>query len=152
MRRVHGVDHVGHLARRFAGSLSQRPPAPADEAWAEGWLGDAERTLWRRLSNVDRRHAIEVARRFASLRPEASRAEMAGAVLHDVGKLEAGLGTLGRVVATVVGPHTPRFRSYRDHEEIGADRLELGGADPITVALVRRTGPAAPDLEAADDI
>ena len=149
MRRVH---HVGHLARRFAGSVSRRRPPSADEEWAEGWLGDAEQALWRRLSNVDRRHAIEVARRFASLRPEASRAEMAGAVLHDVGKLEAGLGTFSRVVATVVGPHTPRFRAYRDHEEIGADRLERGGADPITVALVRRTGPAAPDLDAADDI
>ena len=148
MRRVH---HVGHLARRFAGSVSRSRPPSADEEWAEGWLGDAERTLWRRLSNVDRRHAIEVARRFASLRPEASRAEMAGAVLHDVGKREAGLGTIGRVVATVVGPRSARFRTYHDHEEIGAAWLELDDSDPITVALVRRTGPAAGDLEAADD-
>ena len=146
------MHHVGHLARRFAGSVSRRRPPSADEAWAEGWLGDAERTLWRRLSNVDRRHAIEVARRFAARRPDATRAEMAGAVLHDVGKREAGLGTIGRVVATVVGPRSARFRTYHDHEEIGAAWLELGDSDPITVALVRRTGPAACDLEAADDI
>ena len=53
-------------------------------------------------------------------RPAADRAEVAGALLHDVGKVEAGLGTFGRVVATVVGPRTERFRTYHDHEAIGA--------------------------------
>ena len=51
------LHHARHLLRRFAGSLSPRPPTTADEAWAELLLLDGERTLWRRMSNQDRRHA-----------------------------------------------------------------------------------------------
>ena len=57
---------------------------------------------------------------------------MAGALLHDVGKLESGLGTLARVVATIVGPRTARFRRYHDHERIGADLLVAAGSTPVT--------------------
>ena len=32
------MSSIWHLARRFAGSLSSAPPAPADEAWAERFL------------------------------------------------------------------------------------------------------------------
>ncbi len=144
--------HAGHLVRRFAGSLSSAPPLAEDAAWATSLLTDAEGELWRRLSNPDRRHAILVARRFIGARPEATRGEMAAALLHDVGKIEAGLGTIGRVVATLVGPRTSRFRAYHDHEAIGARWLEERGSSPDTVALVRRQGPAAPALESADDV
>lgn len=147
-----GIGHVAHLARRFAGSLSSAPPPAADDAWATSFMTEAEAELWHRLSNVDRRHAVAVARRFASRRPAASREEMAAACLHDVGKLEAGLGTFGRVIATIVGPRTARFRTYHDHEAIGARWLEERGSSPETVALVRRQGPAAPDLEWSDDL
>jgi hypothetical protein len=143
--------HLGHLARRFAGSLSRRPPTVVDEAWAESHLLRDERELWRSMSNVDRRHAIEVARRFAALRPDASRAEMAGALLHDVGKVASGLGTAGRVVATTVGPRTARFRTYHDHERLGAEMLASAGSDVATVDLVARRGPAARDLGGADN-
>jgi hypothetical protein len=144
--------HVAHLARRFVGSLSDAPPPDEDDAWATSFMTESEADLWRRLSNVDRRHAITVARRFAQRRPSASGQEMAAACLHDVGKLEAGLGTFGRVIATIVGPRTKRFRTYHDHEEIGARWLEERGSSPVTVALIRRQGPAAADLEAADDL
>jgi hypothetical protein len=145
---------IGHLARRWATSLSTRPPAPADAAWAEAFLAAGETTLWRRLSNTDRRHAILVARRYAELRPDAARAEMAGALLHDIGKLDAGLGTWMRVVATVVGGRTDRFRRYHDHERIGAEML--GGSDPLTVAMVADSADLPPSVRAAlhtaDDI
>jgi hypothetical protein len=141
-----------HLVRRFAGSLSRRPPSAADEGWARGWLADGEWALWQQLAVADRRHAVLVARRFVDRRPSATRAEMAGALLHDVGKIDAGLGTLARVVATVVGPRTDRFRRYHDHERIGAELLEAAGSDPVTVALVRGSGDAFADLRAADDI
>jgi len=141
----------GHLVRRFATSLSSRPPSDADDAWARHWLEPSEAVLWGRLSNADRRHAIEVTRRFLARRASASRAEIAGALLHDVGKLDAGLGTWGRVVATAVGPRCERFRRYHEHEAIGARWLADGGSDPATVQLVTGAGPAAPDLRAADD-
>ena len=67
-----------------------------------------------------------------------TRDEMAGALLHDIGKLDSDLGTAGRVVATVVGPRTARFRRYHDHERIGADMLKVAGSSPVTVDLVGR--------------
>ena len=145
-------DHVRHLVRRFTGSLSHRPPSVLDEAWAESHLLVDERSMWRTMPVADRRHAIEVARRFADRRPDASRAEMAGALLHDVGKVASGLGTFGRVVATLVGPRTARLRTYHDHERLGADALAAAGSEPTTVALVRRQGPAAQALHEADDV
>ncbi len=141
-----------HLVRRFVGSLSRRPPSAADEGWARGWLADGELALWQQMAAADRRHAVLVARRFVDRRPAATRAEMAGALLHDIGKIDAGLGTLARVVATVVGPRTDRFRRYHDHERIGAELLEAADSDPVTVALVRGSGDAFADLRAADDI
>ena len=141
---------VWHLVARFATSLSPRPPAVDDEVWAEDHLLPAEVELWRQLDNRDRRHSAAVARRFAARRPQATRAEVAGALLHDVGKVRCGLGTWGRVVATLVGPVTPRFRVYHDHEAIGADLLVLAGSDPVTAELVAGGGPAFEDLRASD--
>ena len=143
---------TGHLLRRFVGSLSRRPPDLGDETWAGDQLRAGEQALWERMGAADRRHSIDVARRFVARRPDATRAEVAGALLHDCGKLESGLGTFGRVLATVVGPRTARFRVYHDHEAIGAGLAGTAGADPVTVALIEGRGPAAPDLRAADDV
>jgi hypothetical protein len=146
------LPHLPHLARRFATSWSPRPPDAPDTAWAAGWLRPAELELWSSMSNADRRHSIDVARRFARRRPDATAPEMAGALLHDVGKVEADLGPLGRVAATIVGPRGRRFRLYHDHEAIGARLAEAAGADPITVGLIEGHGAAADDLRAADDV
>lgn len=139
-----------HLAARFFTSLSPAPPPVDDEVWVDRHLLPGERTLWVRLSNQDRRHSIAVARRFAEARPGASRAEIAGAILHDVGKIECELGTFGRVAATVVGPRTPRFTTYYRHEVIGARMAAATGSDPVTVALIRGRGPAGATLRACD--
>ena len=80
------------------------------------------------------------------------RDETAGALLHDVGKLDSDLGTLARVLATIVGPRTDRFRRYHDHEKIGADLLVAAGSSPLTVELVLGRGRAAPALAEADNI
>ncbi len=144
--------NVVHLAKRYVGSLSKTPPSAEDEAWAMTWLSTAEAHLWSRMPVQDRRHSIEIARRFQAGRPEATREEMAGALLHDVGKLQSGLRTSGRVLASIVGPRTTRFREYHDHEAIGADLAAGANADPATVALIRGEGPAAADLAAADEI
>ena len=144
--------NVVHLAKRYVGSLSRTPPSAEDEAWAMTWLSTAEAHLWSRMIVQDRRHSIEVARRFQDLRPEATREEMAGALLHDVGKLQSGLPTSRRVLATIVGPRTARLREYNEHEAIGAELAAAADAAPATIALIRGDGPAAADLAAADDI
>jgi hypothetical protein len=149
---------LGHLARRFTGSLSSRSPDLTQEAWAESQLLPSEVDLWRRMANQDRRHAITVAHRFDARRSgAASRAGTAGALLHDVGKVDAGLGTFGRVVATVTPPRwrRGRYERYHRHEAIGAEWCQRAGSDPVTVALVAGAG-GEPDLlaalRAADDI
>ena len=147
---LHLITQPHHLALRFVTSLSGRPPEPAEEVWAESQFLSGEVALWRRMSNQDRRHSAKVARRFVEARPDATRAEIAGALLHDVGKIECGLGTWGRVVASVVGPRTERFRLYHDHEHIGAVLAEAAGSDPATVELIDERGPAFETLELCD--
>ena len=52
-----------------------------------------EAGLWRRMSAADRRHAVVVARRAdATLGTAATREVLAAALLHDVGKIDSGLG------------------------------------------------------------
>jgi hypothetical protein len=144
---------AGHLVRRFFGSLHPGGPKPADASWAEAQLLPAEVPLWRRMSRSDRRHAAGVARRVErALGHEASRPVLAAALLHDVGKIESGLGTYGRVVATlsaaVAGRDqarswmrgtgiTRRVGLYLLHPDLGGDLLAMAGSDPLTVAWAR---------------
>jgi hypothetical protein len=149
-RRLHVLTQPHHLAARFFTSVSSAPPAAADEAWANDQLLPGERALWSAMTNQDRRHSAKVARRFVAARPEATRAEIAGALLHDVGKLECGLGTWGRVVASLVGPRTDAFRRYHDHEHIGALLAEQAGSDAATIELIDERGPAYNTLKDCD--
>jgi hypothetical protein len=87
-----------------------------------------------------------------------------------VGKLDAGLGTFGRVGATVVGEVVGRDRAarssgrvgrYLSHDEGGAELLTAAGSHPLTVAWARQhhlpeaswtvPGPVGRALKAADD-
>jgi hypothetical protein len=149
-RRLHLLTQPHHLAARFFTSLSSAPPDAADETWAHDQLLPGEWALWSAMTNQDRRHSAKVARRFVAARPEAGRAEIAGALLHDVGKLECGLGTWGRVVASLVGPRTDAFRRYHDHEHIGALLAEQAGSDAATIELIDERGPAYNTLKDCD--
>jgi hypothetical protein len=128
---------IVHLATRFFGSL--RRGAPADEQWAIEQLGVGERQLWARMPDADRRHAVDVAHRVGDDRP---RAVLAAALLHDVGKIESGLGTFARVGATLLGALSRtrwkgRVGTYLRHDEVGARLLAEAGSDPLTVAWAR---------------
>jgi hypothetical protein len=86
------------------------------------------------MSNADRRHSVAVARRI-DRGPET----IAAALLHDVGKVESGLGTFGRVLATIIGPGRARGRMavYLRHDLIGAELLAAAGARPLVVTWAR---------------
>ncbi|MGD9795978.1 MAG: hypothetical protein AB7V43_21135 [Acidimicrobiia bacterium] len=142
-----------HLASRFLGSLWPLGPRAVDHRWAISHLLSDEAELWLLMSRVDRRHAAGVARRtVALLGPSTPREVVAAALLHDVGKLDSGLGTYGRVVATVCGRvggldmaeawsshrgFTRRVGLYLRHDTLGADRLTLAGSDALTIAWAR---------------
>jgi hypothetical protein len=98
------------------------------------------------MSAADRRHAVGVARRVQqALGDGAGRPVIAAALLHDVGKVVCGLGTFGRVMATVASMASmtgskrlpTRFGQYLAHDRLGGDLLEQAGSDPLTVAWAR---------------
>jgi hypothetical protein len=142
-----------HLTTRFLGSLRPGGPPPADDAWARDALLPGEVALWERMSGADRRHAVGVARRAeAALGIPADRPVLAAALLHDVGKVDSGLGPVRRAVATVAGmagghDAARRWRTrsgpagrvgrYLCHDDIGADLLATAGSDALTVAWAR---------------
>lgn len=146
-----GFGSFGHLAARFFGALDPRGPTPAEEEWATGWLLAGEQALWRRMSGPDRRHAAGVARDIElRLGRTPGREVMAAALLHDVGKVESGLGTFSRVAVTLAamaagrdrlvraGRARPGIRGrvarYLDHDRVGAELCSAAGSDPFTVA------------------
>ena len=141
---------VWPLPRRFVGALRPGDPPSADLAWVEEVLSPAEFALWKRQYGPDRRHTAQVGRDVQRrLGKEATPAVLAAALLHDIGKIDADLGTWGRVVATlsakVAGRDTARLwikssgftrrvGLYLHHPEIGADMLAMAESDPLTVA------------------
>ena len=143
----------GHLIKRFLGSLWPVGPGRSAEAWVGSALSEREHALWRRMKRADRRHAVGVAHRVEqALGAETTPPVLAAALLHDVGKVSAGLGTYGRVVATLAGAaagrtmaaawtqgrgFTRRVGLYLRHPEVGADMLAMAGSDPLTVTWAR---------------
>ena len=146
-----------HRATRFFGSLLGSAPSPEDDDWAQRWLNDREAASFRKMSGTDRRHAIGVARAVALNLDRVDLAEddadarwiEAAALLHDVGKSVAGLGTYGRVVATLsgwIGGHdmaaswadtrgfTRKVGLYLQYPALGADVLRMAGSDERVVA------------------
>jgi len=144
---------VGHLTKRFFGSLWPAAPSAASEEWVRSVLSDNEHHLWLRMSRADRRHAVGVARHVeGALGDDATKPVLAAALLHDVGKVTAGLGTYGRVVATLAGAaagqamaaawtegkgFTRKVGLYLRHPALGGDMLSLAGSDPLTVTWAR---------------
>ena len=125
-----------------------------ERQWVQSVLSQSEFDVWNNMMVQDRRHSVLVGRRFVKLRPTASQGEIAGALLHDVGKSVARLGTFTRVLATLVGPRTNRFRQYHDHEKIGATMLRSIGSDELTISMVEGScvGELSQALNRADDI
>ena len=135
-----------HLARRFFGALWPGRPDPTDTAWVATVLTEQELAVWQRMPNHDRRHSIHVARdveaQLANTKYASDPRWAEAALLHDVGKLDSGLGVFGRVLATLAGAAaghdmaepwsqkrgiTRRFGLYLQHPELGASRIRMCG-------------------------
>ncbi len=104
------------------------------------------------MSGPDRRHSFGVAEQVRGiLGPDATNAVLAAALLHDSGKIESGLRTPGRVLATIAagaihrdesvirrwaggGGYRRKVGVYLLHPERGAARLATSGSTPLTVS------------------
>ncbi len=138
-----------HLTKRFFTSLRPGGPPASRRAWVKEVLSESEHALWARMYGPDRRHSAAVADKVQRrLGHDATPPVLAAALLHDVGKIDADLGTWGRVIATMsakLAGHetarlwikgsgfTRRVGLYLHHPEIGADILQMAGSDPLTV-------------------
>ncbi len=148
------MSKISHLAKRFVLSLVPSQVQEIERQWVHSVLTPGEFDLWNKMMAQDRQHSVLVGRRFVKYQPTATQSEIAGALLHDVGKSAAHLGTLARVVATLVGPRTSRFRQYHDHEAIGAAMLRSIGSNDLTISMVEGSceGELRQALNRADDI
>ena len=140
-----------HLTRRFFGALVPGGPSAQDDAWVRSILSADLYADWSTMPGHDRRHSVGVARRVRAGLAGTADAEderwLAAALMHDVGKLESGLGVFGRVAATVtrgtLGRERTdpwiarrglrgRFGRYLRHAELGEARIRAaGGAEPV---------------------
>lgn len=146
MRGHEGATIWLHRPARFVRALWPGSPSRADEAWVECTLPAHALLLFRRLPHHDRRHAIRVAHAAdAALGPGSDPRWVEAALLHDVGKYDAGLSVPGRAAATVVaavaGPDRlarwsgrsgwrGRVAAYARHGEIGERAILAVGGDP----------------------
>jgi len=148
------VRYVAHLAKRFVSSLPSRDVSEAELNMVRTTLSASELALWSQFVNADRRHSVVVTERFMALRSGATAHEVAGVLLHDIGKIRSNLSTLQRVVATIVGPRTKRFALYHQHEEVGVEMLRNAGSHSDVIAMVNQTCDAdvAAAFRAADNI
>ena len=145
---------TGHLVRRFFGSLTATRLSAHEVETVRQILLPAEATLFFEFGPADQRHAMAVLGRFDVLQPTAPLAARRAALLHDIGKVRAPLGTFARVLATLFGPRTVKFAEYLDHERHGVELLRNAASDSETLALLRGEGDPVlrSALKEADEI
>ncbi|CAN5547851.1 HD domain-containing protein [soil metagenome] len=146
-----------HRMQRFFRSVFSTAPSDADAAWASQFMSETEQRVFDRMPPVDRSHSIAVTKAVAdhldrldlSVEDPDARWILAAALLHDVGKSVAGLGTYGRVVATLSEAFggadmasvwadkrgmTRKVGLYLQYPTLGADLLAIAGADERVIA------------------
>jgi response regulator RpfG family c-di-GMP phosphodiesterase len=141
-----------HLVRRTIESIGSHEPSSCDAVWVRSLLTDEEHDLWDRLHPRDRRHSVGVARRFVQLAPSAPDTAVAGALLHDIGKVDAPSSVVVRILTKVCGPRTSSMRRLTEHEQHGLELLHQVDADPLTIATASGCGPWGPALLRADHL
>lgn len=137
-----------HLVRRFFGFVTAKALTPIEQQHVRNELRQALATVFFAQRMEDQRHAFEVERRADS------QACSEAALLHDIGKTESNLGALARSFATMwdaIGSTTSgRWKSYLDHNTIGARMLEDLDAGKLAIAFTRHhPGPVPEGIDPA---
>lgn len=101
-----------------------------------GWLDDGTGPIFFAQQHADQRHGYHAA--LTVIAAGVSEPDVvAAALLHDVGKRHAGLGLLGRTLASVMIvlglPLGKRMTAYRDHDLLGARELGALGAPSLAI-------------------
>ncbi len=154
--RMSGADqrHALGVARRTVDLLgTSRAPGVGLSVAADGGVSEgAPGAVVPARSDPDGADGTLVAPEHPGGGSAVPRAVVAAALLHDVGKVEAGIGPGRRAVATVVALAVGyervrawrvrsgvrgRFGRYLSHDTIGADLLRQVGSDGLTIRWAR---------------
>ncbi len=143
-----------HLARRFFGSWRVHRPDPAAQQLVADLLSIEEAGVFWEQPAADLAHAVGAVGAVLHQRPE--RRDLArAALLHDVGKRHAALGTINRSIATALSliriPLRGRYRRYLAHAESGAQELEALGCEALVVQFARHHHGKPPQEIDAND-
>jgi len=143
-----------HLVRRFFDVATARPLSGSERSQIERWLPTTLREIFLAQPEVDQRHGYEAA--LSVVAAGFDEGDMVtAALMHDVGKRHAGLGLIGRSIASVLivagTGLPPRFATYRDHGLIAARELGELGAPSLAVDFAlhhhgERPSTITPDL------
>jgi hypothetical protein len=144
----------GHLASRFFDYLRARPLDDAETLAVRSVLSDAEARLFFDQTPRDQAHGYAAAMFVRST--DVNRVEtVKAALLHDIGKRQARLGLLGRVLASVMIklglPLSRRMADYRDHGPIGAAELGDAGSASLVVEFARNHHASRPEAVGEED-
>ena len=143
-----------HLARRFFGSWRVHRPDPAAQQLVADLLSIEEAGVFWEQPAADLAHAVGAVGAVLHQRPERRDLGRA-ALLHDVGKRHAALGTINRSIATALSliriPLRGRYRRYLAHAESGAQELEALGCEALVVQFARHHHGKPPQEIDAND-
>jgi hypothetical protein len=143
-----------HLASRFLDVAGARPLDLDEELVVRGWLRDAEVLPFFGQPPADQRHGLEAGKVVAESRPDRPDLIRAAA-LHDLAKRRAGLGLIGRSLASawakVGGRGKGRWAVYLDHGRLGAEELAGLGAEPIVIEFAQNHHGSRPASIRSDD-
>ena len=125
-----------HLVRRFFDVATARPLDAFERQLVELWLPAPLFEIFSDQPEYDQRHGYEAA--LAVIAEGFDDADVVtAALLHDVGKRHAGLGLIGRSVASLLilagVSLSERFTIYRDHGLVAARELGERGAPSLAI-------------------
>jgi hypothetical protein len=125
-----------HLFSRFFDVASARPLTNSERSAVSSWLDPELAELFFAQADTDQRHGYHAALHVIAAGEKGAEVLQA-ALLHDVGKRHAGLGVVGRSLASLLIifglPLSESMRAYRDHGLLAA--RELGGLGVPSLAI-----------------
>ncbi len=157
-----------HLAKRFFSSIFSRNLDIETERRLLSLLSREEKELYFAQPRIDRIHSIRNAKSIIGAPSTVYEGDLiVAAALHDIGKAEAQLGVLGRVLATLLHGFLSierirswggkegfrkQINSYCLHSERGAELLEEAGSKQIVITWARHHHDLEEDVVLPADI
>ncbi|MFP5332755.1 MAG: hypothetical protein ACLGHX_10405 [Acidimicrobiia bacterium] len=136
-----------HLARRFFWTLGAPDLTAAEYDTLAEVLTAPQFELFCQQPGPDRRHGYQTMMAVSAATGDTEM--LRAAALHDVGKRHAGLGVLGRSMASLLAklrlPTPGRYGRYLDHGQIGADELAAVRSSALVVHFTKHHHGSRPD-------